>query len=422
MNTAARIFGMLVWLGILAIAGSVILTLTASRVGEHKSSTYGAAYLEFQNSWGGEIGIVPPDFKLKRAYDVSQYNSVSKQYETIEKTEQIPLTPKSINIDTTIDYGEQEKSLLVFNAFQAQNIETYTLTNNTNYSGELLVNLTKPSDANLMYDYKIVLPAQDNLVIQPKMGTSVALMPKLSAGEKVEIIITYATKGMDVFKYNLSAYQNNVIESLQAQIKLNTHEFEIYRFGLPHKTDLTPTGADIQFNIDDFSTTQDLGVTFVSKQLYLDQIQSLMTYSPISLILFLVVIFFFSQIYAIKFNVFHYLFMAIIDVFYFLFVAYLIRFFGVVPTFGISIFLTAAMFLAYCPNVFGWHFAGRIVGVYLFLLTVIFSLIFLMPVFRGLLFVILVFLIFMSIMVFVSRSDISKWPIASEKELPLQLN
>ncbi len=422
MKTATRIFGMLVWLGGLAIAGSVILALTASRVGEHKSSTYGKAYLEFQNSWGGEIGIVPPEFKLKRTYEVSQYNSVSEQYEIIEKTEQIPLTPKSIRIDSTVDYGEQERALLVFNAFKAQTTETYVITNKTNYSGELLVDLTKPRDANLMYDYKIVLPAQDNLVVQPTMEKSVVLRPKLSAGEQVEIIITYTTKGMNVFKYNLSAYQNNVIENLQAQIKLNTRDFEIYRFGLPHKTDLTPTGANIQFNIDDFSTTQDLGVTFVSKQMYLDQIQSLMTYSPISLVLFLVVIFFFSQIYAVKFNVFHYLFIAMIDVFYFLFVAYLIRFFGVVPTFGVSIALTAAMFLVYCPNVLGWHFASRIAGVYLFLLTVIFSLIFLMPIFRGLLFVILVFLIFMSIMIFVSRSDISKWPIANEKELPIQIS
>jgi len=420
MKTAARIFGMLVWLGGLAIAGSIILTLTASRVGEHKSSTYGNAYHQFQNSWGGEIGIVPPKFKLQRTYVISQFNSDSEQYELIEKSEQIPLIPKSIKIDAAVNYGEQEKGLLIFNAFEAQTTETYAILNQTNYSGDLLVDLTKPDNANLMYDYKIILPAQDNLVVHPAMEKSVVLMPELSAGEEEEIIITYTTKGMDIFKYNLSAYQNNLIESLQAQIKLNTPDFEIYRFGLPHQTDVISTGTNIQFEIDDFSTTQDLGITFVSKQMYLDQIQSLMAYSPISLALFLVVIFFFSQIYAIKFNPFHYLFMAMINVFYFLFVAYLIRFFGVVPTFGISIALTVVMFLVYCPNVLGWRFAGRIAGVYLFLLTVIFSLIFLMPIFRGLLFVTLVFLIFMSIMIFVSRSDISKWSIVNQKEESVQ--
>jgi hypothetical protein len=301
-----------------------------------------------------------------------------------------------------VNYGEQERDFLVFNAFQAQNTDTYVVVNKTNYSGELLVKLTKPENANLMYDYTVVLPAQGDHVIRPEMGKAIVLMPKMSVGEDVEITITYATKGMDVFKYNLSAYQNNVVESLQAQIKLNTNEFEIYRFGLPHDTETTSTGATIRFNVDDFSTTQDLGITFMSKQRYLDQIQSLMNYSPVSLILFLVVIFF------------HYLFIAMIDVFYYLFVAYLVRYFNIIPTFGISIALTAVMFLVYCPNVLGWRFAGRVAGVYLFLLTAIFSLIFLMPIFRGLMFVILIFLIFISIMIFVSRSDISKWPIMNK--------
>jgi hypothetical protein len=238
----------------------------------------------------------------------------------------------------------------------------------------------------------------------------------MALDQEAEIVVTYGTKGMDIFKYNLSEFQNSVIEQLQATIKLNTDEFDIYRFGLPHTTDVTAAGATVQFDVSDFSTTQDLGVTFTAKQRYLDQIQSLMTYSPISLILFLVVIFFFSQIYAVQFNAFHYLFLGMIDVFYYLFVAYLVRYFGIVPTFGISIGLTAAMFLLYCPNVFGRWFAFRVAGVYLFLLTVVFSLIFMLPIFRGLLFVILIFVIFMSIMTFVSRSDISKWPILAENK------
>ena len=276
--------------------------------------------------------------------------------------------------------------------------------------------VVKPENANLLYNYRVALPSQENLDIHPIMDKEFQLLPSIEPGQQVEVVLTYATKGMDVFRYNLSEFKGNVIEGLQANVKLNTNEFEIYRFGLPHTTDSTADGATIKFNVDDFSTTQDLGVTFISKQRYLDQIQSLMTYSPISLALFLVVIFFFSQIYALKFNPFHYLFLAMIDVFYFLFVAYLVRFFGIVITFGISIALTAGMFFLYCPNVFGWRFAIRVTGVYLFLLTVVFSLIFMMPIFRGLLFVILIFVVFMSIMSFVSRSDISKWPILAETE------
>ena len=414
MKASTRIFGMLVWLGALAVAGSILLALTASRVGEHKSSTYGYAYFLFQEGWGGEIGIVPPTFSLQRTYTETQYNKDAEQYEEVEKTEHYNLVPKSINISTDLDYAEKVRSLLIFNAFEVHNQETYTIVNTTQYAGELQVKVTTPENANLLYDYTIAIPEKGNLVVRPVMNGSVTLLPTLDVGESVDVIITYSTKGMDIYKYNLSAYQNNVIQSLTAKIKLNTQGYNIYREGIPHSEEKSSDGAILQFDVKDFSTTQDMGVAFLEKQRYLDQIQTLMNYSPVSLVLFLVVVFLFSQIFAVKFNAFHYLFLGMIDVFYFLFVAYLIRFFGIVPTFGISIALTVAMFFLYAPNVFGKQFAYRVVGVYLGLLTVIFSLIFLVPIFQGLLFVILIFVIFMSVMVFVGRSDISKWPILSE--------
>lgn len=414
MNAPTRIFGMLVWLGGLFAAGVVILMLTASRVGEHRSSTYGYAYYLFQEGWGGEIGIVPPVFSLERTYTETQYNKDAKQYEEVRKTERFTLVPKSIKIDTTLDYAEKIRSLLVFNAFEVHNQETYTIVNTAQYAGELQVKVTKPENANLLYDYTIAIPSQGNLVVRPVMDGTVALLPVLEPGQELDVVITYSTKGMDIYKYNLSAYQNNVIQGLTADINLNTKNYAIYREGIPHTETPTADGASLRFDVKDFSTTQDMGVAFLERQRYLDQIQSLMSYSPVSLALFLVVVFMFSQIFAVKFNPFHYLFLGMINVFYFLFVAYLIRFFGIVPTFAISIALTAAMFLLYAPNVFGKFFAYRVVGVYLFLLTVVFSLIFLVPIFQGLLFVVLIFVIFMSIMVFVARSDISKWPIVSE--------
>ncbi len=413
MKATTRISGMLVWLGALVLAGSIILALTAARVGEHRSSTYGYAYYLFQQGWGGEIGVIPPVFSLERTYKETQYNKDSKQYEEVERTERYTLVPKSIKIDTTLDYAEKIRSLLVFNAFEVHNREVYTIVNNTQYSGTLQVKVSTPENANLLYDYTIAIPSKGNLIVRPVMNTSVVLLPSLAPGEEVEVVVTYSTKGMDIYKYNLSAYQNNVVQKLTAEIKLNTKNYAIYREGIPHTETPTADGVVLRFDVKDFSTTQDLGVAFLEKQQYLNQIQSLMRFSPISLALLLLVTFMFSQIFDVRFNAFHYLFLGMIDVFYYLFVAYLIRFFGIIPTFGISIALTVIMFFLYAPNVFGRWFAFRVVGVYLFLLTVVFSLIFLMPIFQGLLFVVLIFVIFMSLMIFVGRSDISKWHIVS---------
>ncbi|NWG33467.1 MAG: inner membrane CreD family protein [Chloroflexi bacterium] len=413
MKASTRIFGMLVWLGALVLAGSIILALTAARVGEHRSSTYGYAYSLFQQGWGGEIGIVPPVFSLERKYKETQYNKDAKQYEEVEKTERYTLVPKSINIDTNLDYAEKIRSLLVFNAFEVNNREIYTIVNNTQYAGALQVKVSTPENANLLYDYTIAIPSKENLTVRPIMNNSVALLPVFAPGEEADVVVTYSTKGMDIYKYNLSAYQNNVIQELTADIKLNTDNYAIYREGIPHTETPTADGAVLRFDVKDFSTTQDLGVAFLEKQQYLNQIQNLMRFSPLSLALFLLVVFMLSQIFDVRFNAFHFLFLGMIDVFYYLFVAYLIRFFGIVPTFGISIVLTAVMFVLYAPNVLGRWFAFRVAGVYLFLLTVVFSLIFLMPIFQGLLFVLLIFVIFMSLMIFVGRSDISKWHIVA---------
>ena len=83
MKASARIFVILIWLGALILAGSILLELTAARVGEHKSSTYGFAYFQFQEGWGREIGIIPPEFMLQRNYTVSEYNNAAEQYEPV---------------------------------------------------------------------------------------------------------------------------------------------------------------------------------------------------------------------------------------------------------------------------------------------------------------------------------------------------
>ena len=128
-------------------------------------------------------------------------------------------------------------------------INEKTTVNNTEYPGELQVKVSKPENANLLYDYTIAIPSAGNLVLRPVMDGSVVLLPALGKGEQVQVIVTYSTKGMDIYKYNLSAYKNNVIQELTAEIKLNTPEYAIYREGLPHTEEITVQGATLHFDV-----------------------------------------------------------------------------------------------------------------------------------------------------------------------------
>ena len=410
MKPIARVFWALAWLGALLLAGAIVLTITASRVGQHKSSTYGQAYQRFQQDWGGEIGIHLPKFYLEHTWEEQVYNSSSKQYETKLRAQSIPLTPERIVIRTTVDYGEQKRGLLTFNAFEALTEETYIVPNLSGKEGRVLAQLARPDNANFLYDY-VIYAGEDEQPLSAGMGAEIAVADAVARDETTQLKIVYRTKGMDVLRYNLAAYKDEVVAHLDAEMRLNTDRFEVLRFGMPHQIEATADGAVLRFAMEDFSTTQDLGVAFDSKAMYLDQIQNLITYSPIALALWLVVIFVFSQIKRIRFNGLHYLFIGALPVFYFLFVSYLIRFFGIWLTFGLATGLTALMFVLYCPNVLGWPFAKRIAAPYLAVLTVLFSSVFLMPIFQGILFVTLCFVVFMTVMIAVSRSVIGEWPI-----------
>lgn len=112
MSTSGRLFAILIWLGGISVTGSIALMIAASRIGEHKSSTYGNAYRQFQDSWGGEIEILPPEFFLERTFAVTIFDSLAKKDKQITKSERLALIPKSIKIGSKIHYDEQELGFL----------------------------------------------------------------------------------------------------------------------------------------------------------------------------------------------------------------------------------------------------------------------------------------------------------------------
>ena len=410
MKQGVRIFAMLAWLGALIVLGLIVLLMAGSRIGAHKSSTYGYAYERFVDSWGGEIGIVPPHFVLVRSFPVKQFNADAKRYEIVMKSQRTMLIPESIELNSMLRYGRQYINWLTFNAFTAECCDTYVVRNDAGFAGKLTADFEQPENANLIYDYRVTAGGR---VLRPVEGVPTLIVSNMQPDEEISVVVAYKTKGMDVFKYNLSNYHAVTVRNLAATIGLNTNDFQLYRFGLPHTIVKSDKGSILRSEIKNFSTSQDLGVEFESKQTYLDQIKALVDRSPLSLLMFLLVVFIFSQVMRARFNSFHYLFVAAIHVFYFLFVAYLIRFLSVWPTFGVSAALMVLMYLAYCPKVFGWRFAGKVIGPYLLALTVIYSLIFLMPIFRGLMLIILMFAVFVSVMIAVSRSDVSRWDIVT---------
>ena len=67
-------------------------------------------------------------------------------------------------------------------------------------------------------------------------------------------------------------------------------------------------------------------------------------------------------------------------------------------------------------NVTNKKFAFKVLAPYHFALTTVLSVIFLLPIYRGVSLIIFLFMIFLSIMVPIGKSDFSKWPIFAGKD------
>jgi len=401
------------WLILIAAAGSFALVTTSLRVGQQNDTTYGNVYKKFVGSWGGEINIIPADFYFEEQYTEKE----KKESYAVEvtKTRKHYVLPDSIAINSSINLDKRREGLITFNSFLVDIENEYSLTNNKPFQDNLFVKLKRPANASILYDYQVII---DNKAITAEFDIDepFVLLSKFDQSQNVKVNIKFKTKGIDVLKYKLSVYDKYVVPSFKVIFNINTSEYNLLQFGLPHEIKKDKTGEQLLIEMNNFNTNQDFGISFVSIINDLDQIERLIRFSPVSLCLFILLVFILSQMNTVKFHSVHYLFIAIINVFYFLFISYIIRFFNIFPTLTFAFLLTSVMYVLYIPNVTNRKFAFKVLAPYHFALTTILSIIFLLPIYRGVSLIIFLFIVFLSIMVPIGKSDFSKWPMFENKE------
>jgi inner membrane protein involved in colicin E2 resistance len=397
------------WIILIVAAGSIILIITSLRVGQQNDTTYGNVYKKFINSWGGEISIIPSDFYFEEAYTEKENNV------EIVKFNKHYLVPDSIAVKSVIDLDKKREGLIFFNSFIADIDNEYILTNNTSFRNNLFVKFKRPEHASILYDYLVIIDGKV-LDTEIRIDEPFILLPEFSQNQKIKINVLFKTKGIDVLKYKLAVYNKYIIQSFKAVYDINTSKYNLLQFGLPHEITKKGTGEQLAVEMNNFNANQDVGITFISIINDLDQIERLIRFSPVSLCLFMTLAFILSQMNTVKFHPVHYLFIAVINVLYFLFISYIIRFINVFSTLTFAFLLTSTMYVLYIPNITNKKFAFKILAPYHFALTTILSIIFLLPIYRGISLIIFLFVIFLSIMIPIGKSDISKWPIFLSKD------
>lgn len=405
--TAAGFLGRLIWLCLLLFVATVVLEVTALRVGEHSGTTYGAARAQFEQSWGGPIAIRPPRFVLGYTVDVVETNPVTGVREPVPTRKETSLVPASIVLETDLAYGPHKSGWHSFKAFEVHQREQYAVVNTTGHTGTLGIVVDRPDAASLVYDFVVTVDEQP--LADPALEQERTLRRDFTPGEAATVAVTLSTKGVDEYRVRLSDWKDVVVPALRATLRVDTERFALVRFGLPHTRTWDGSHGVVTFTVDDFAANQDLGVSFVGDTQHLHRVRELVAAAPVATVLFLALVFVWAHVRGARPHGFNYLFVALAHTFYFLFLAYLVRFIGLWASIGASALAMLLMFAVSVPVSFGPRFALRTVLPYLLLLTVGFTALFLLPAFKGIAFLVFVFVLLLTIMAPVARTPPGSW-------------
>jgi hypothetical protein len=398
-ETPLRLVGLastIIWLGFLWVVGCVVLALAVTRIGERSDTSFGRANEDFRASWGGPIVVGPPTFSVRHPDGASVVQHTLVQ-------------PREVDLDVKLAYTARGQGVLTFHAFSSHDVDRYVVRNTTPHVGVLELLVTRAADTTLLEDYRVTVDGK--AVEQPAVGQRFDVLADFQPGADAVVTMTWGTNGVDSYRYRLSDYAERITPRLHARLFVDSNQFSLFRHGLGHVRKDVDNGQEVVFDLEEFSTSQDIGINFVGERQGIEYVRDVVELAPLSLAILLAVIFLWVQVQGLRPWLVHYAFVAMVDVFFFLFVGFLVRYVSPWAAIGIAEALVLAMAAGTFPAVFGPRFTWRVAVPYTVGLTVVFAALFMLPTLRALAFVTFVFGLLASIMVPFARADFRSWPV-----------
>jgi hypothetical protein len=249
MTPPIRIFLLAVFLGGIFLTATIFLLVSAERVGAHRSSSFGKAWEEFEEGWGGEMNVPPPDFQITDTEKIRV--PATTTIPEHQETRQILRKPnlRKVRLNTQIQYGSQSRNWISFNTFEATSEDTYTVENTTGKPGLVQITLPRIGSSSLLSHFTLKKDGQLLNLSELRLDSAALLPDSLPPGGRRTFTLTWTSKGMDHFRYGLSHWKSDVTDTLHAEISLNTDAFEVASFGLPHALAKTADNSTVTFDI-----------------------------------------------------------------------------------------------------------------------------------------------------------------------------
>jgi hypothetical protein len=309
-----------------------------------------------EQTWGGAIVQVPPDF----------YVSVPGA----RKKRLIHPVKNTVTADLLLKH--RAKGLIWYPSYECDFKAVYDLVNKDKVAAKIRMHFSFPS-AEATYD-NFVISVNDKPIeasIEPGLGVDELI--ELTSGETCSVAVSYKTRGMGIWKYVPNA-SGKEIKNLNVQIKTNFQDVDFPDSSLsPNERQISGSDCICSWRADNLITSRCIGMIMPEKLNPGPLVERITFFAPFCLIFFFVLIMTIGIIYKIDIHPMHYLFIAGGFFAFHLLFAYMVDLVNVHISFIVSACITVFLVSRYLRAALGSKFPWKVAFLGQLLYLILFS-------------------------------------------------
>lgn len=327
--------------------------------------------------------------------------------ETVTEVENQPLDVESSDINAKLQLTHRKKGLLWYPTYTVHFHGIYRILNSTSTSRSVYFEYTFPSPDGVYDNFALLLDGEKVKQLMPSAGNIVQRFD-LGPDETKEVVISYQSQGMDEWWYVFGDGVSHIRNfKLTMVTDFNKVDFPENGISPTEKRKISP-GWELTWRYDDLISGIQIGMLMPQKVNPGPFVSRVTFYAPISLFLFLFLLFMITSLHEKKIHPMNFFFVSAAYFSFHLLLAYLADLTDVHLALIISSVVSIFLVISYMRLVVGTRFAFLETGLSQFVYLVLFSYTFFLQGYTGLAITILCIVTLFIVMQLTGRVDWSK--------------
>lgn len=335
--------------------------------------------------WGvAQTQLAPTAYSITKKVVVDKKKQGTKIVEekvtkTIEK--ELKLDGSNIDVDFNLDY--RQKGLLWYSTYTVSFKAVYALKNDSKESRDIVFNYSFPTVDGVYDNFDIKVDGKSIENLLPEDGVISHTM-NFKPNEVKKLDVCYKTQGLDSWDYKFS---DNVdqIKNFEMNMKTNFNQIDFKDNSIsPTKKTKEDNGWLLTWQYDNLISGKPISMVMPKKLNPGPFVSKITFFAPVSLFLFMFLVFIISTIKKIKIHPMNYFFVAASFFSFHLLMAYLADLIDIHLAFLISSVVSVFLVISYMRLVVGLKYAFIEIGLSQIIYLVLFSYAFFLEGYTGL--------------------------------------